>query len=61
LANILIMEKYIFNTYEEAQIALNTVNAYFGLPCGETLNWTDIQEGDGFWFLESDRLGEVLG
>jgi hypothetical protein len=55
------MEKYIFNTYEEAQTALNTVNAYFGLPCGETLNWTDIQEGDGFWFLESDRLGEVLG
>jgi len=55
------MEKYIFNTYEEAQTALNTVNAYFGLPCGETLRWTDIEQGDGFWFLEAERLEEVLG
>jgi hypothetical protein len=59
LENLLIMYKY--NTYEEAQVALEIVNTFFGLPCGETLNWTDIQEGDGFWFLEADRLGEVLG
>ncbi len=59
MENLLIMYKY--NTYEEAQVALEIVNTFFGLPCGETLNWTDIQEGDGFWFLEADRLGEVLG
>ena len=43
--NILIM--YIYNTLEEAQAALEIVNTYFGLPCGETLNWTNIEEGDG--------------
>ena len=59
MANLLIMYKY--NTYEEAQVALEIVNAYFGLPCGETLNWTDIQEGDGFWYLQAERLEEVLG
>ena len=52
---------YIYNTLEEAQAALEIVNTYFGLPCGETLNWTNIQEGDGFWYLEADRLEEVLG
>jgi len=52
---------YKYNTYEEAQTALNIVNAYFGLPCGETLNWTNIEEGDGFWYLSADRLEEVLG
>ena len=57
--NILIM--YIYNTLEEAQAALEIVNAYFGLPCGETLRWTNIEEGDGFWFLQADRLEEVLG
>ncbi len=51
---------YTYNTLEEAQTALDTVNAYFGLPCGETLNWTDIKEGDGFWFLQADRLEETL-
>ncbi len=56
--NILIMYKY--NTYEEAQTSLEIVNTFFGLPCGETLNWTDIQEGDGYWFLQADRLEEVL-
>ena len=57
--NILIMYKY--DTLEEAQASLEIVNTYFGLPCGETLNWTDVQEGDGFWFLQADRLEEVLG
>ena len=52
---------YIYNTYEEAQTALEIVNAYFGLPCGETLNWTNIEEGDGFWYLQAERLEEVLG
>jgi len=61
LDNILTMEKYIYNTYEEAQLALDIVNAYFGLPCGETLNWTNIEEDDGYWFLQADRLDEVLG
>ena len=54
------MVEYKYNTLEEAEIALNTVNNFFGLPCGETLNWTDIQEGDGFWYLSADRLEEVL-
>jgi len=56
------MEEYRYNTYEEAQSALDTVNAYFGLPCGDDcLTWTEIQEGDGYWFLQADRLEEVLG
>ena len=59
--NILIMLGYIYNTLEEAEIALEIVNTYFGLPCGETLRWTDIQEGNGFWYLQADRLEEVLG
>ena len=52
---------YIYNTLEEAEASLETVNTYFGLPCGETLRWTDIQEGNGFWYLSADRLEEVLG
>ena len=52
---------YIYNTLEEAEISLETVNTYFGLPCGETLRWTDIQEGNGFWYLSAERLEEVLG
>ena len=56
------MVKYKYNTLEEAQTALDTVNAYFGLPCGDDcLIWTDIQEGDGYWFLQAERLEEVLG
>ena len=56
------MVEYKYNTLEEAQIALDTVNAYFGLPCGDDcLTWTDIQEGEGYWFLSADRLEEVLG
>jgi hypothetical protein len=52
---------YKYNTYEEAEASLEIVNTFFGLPCGETLNWTDVQAGDGFWFLQADRLDEVLG
>ena len=52
---------YKYNTLEEAQASLEIVNNYFGLPCGETLRWTEVQEGDGFWFLQADRLEEVLG
>lgn len=52
---------YIYNTLEEAEASLEIVNTYFGLPCGETLRWTDIQEGNGFWYLSADRLEEVLG
>jgi len=55
------MEEYRYNTYAEAQTALDTVNAYFELPSGGTLTWTEIQEGDGYWFLQADRLDEVLG
>jgi len=55
------MVGYIYNTLEEAEISLEIVNNYFELPCGETLNWTDIQEGNGFWYLSADRLEEVLG
>jgi len=55
------MVEYRYNTLEEAQSALDTVNAYFGLPCGETLTWTKVKIGDGYWFLEADRLEEVLG
>jgi hypothetical protein len=54
------MEEYRYNTYEEAQTALDTVNAYFELPSGGTLTWTEIQEGDGYWFLQADRLEETL-
>jgi len=52
---------YTYNTLEEAQSALDIVNTYFGLPCGETLNWTNIEQGNGFWYLQADRLEEVLG
>jgi len=52
---------YKYNTLEEAQADLEIVNTFFGLPCGETLNWTNIEEGDGFWYLSADRLEEVLG
>ena len=56
------MVEYIYNTLEEAQAALDTVNAYFGLPCGDDcLTWTEVQVGDGYWFLQADRLEEVLG
>jgi len=55
------MVGYKYNTLEEAEASLVIVNTYFGLPCGETLNWTDIQEGDGFWYISADRLDEVLG
>lgn len=55
------MVGYKYNTLEEAQASLEMVNTYFGLPCGETLTWTDIQEGNGFWFMSADRLDEVLG
>ena len=60
MGNLLIMYKY--NTLEEAQASLEIVNIFFGLPCGEDcLTWTEIQEGDDFWFLQADRLEEVLG
>lgn len=53
---------YIYNTLEEAEIALEIVNTFFGLPCGDDcLRWTDIQEGNGFWYLSAERLEEVLG
>lgn len=52
---------YKYDTLEEAEASLEIVNAYFELPCGETLNWTDVQEGNGFWYLSADRLEEVLG
>jgi len=56
------MVGYIYNTLEEAEISLEIVNAFFGLPCGEDcLRWTDIQEGNGFWYLSAERLEEVLG
>lgn len=53
---------YIYNTLEEAEIALEIVNTFFGLPCGDDcLRWTNIQEGNGFWYLSAERLEEVLG
>ena len=52
---------YKYDTLEEAEASLEIVNAYFELPSGETLNWTDIQEGNGFWYMSADRLEEVLG
>jgi len=52
---------YKYNTIEEAEASLAIVNTYFELPCGETLNWTDVQEGNGFWFMSADRLDEILG
>jgi len=55
------MVGYIYNTLEEAEASLEIVNTYFGLPCGETLRWTEVQEGNGFWYLSGDRLEEVLG
>lgn len=56
------MVEYKYNTYAEAKTALDTVNAYFGLPCGDDcLTWTNIQIGIGYWFLSADRLEEVLG
>lgn len=55
------MVGYKYNTLEEAEISLEIVNTYFDLPCGETLRWTEVQEGNGFWYLSGDRLEEVLG
>lgn len=56
------MVGYKYNTLEEAEASLVIVNTYFGLPCGDDcLNWTIIQEGNGFWFMSADRLDEVLG
>jgi len=52
---------YKYNTLEEAEASLDIVNTYFELPCGETLNWTNIEKGDGFWYMSADRLEEVLG
>ena len=53
---------YKYNTLQEAQIALNQVNTYYELPCGtDCLTWTEVQEGNGFWYLSSERLEEVLG
>ena len=52
---------YIYKTLEEAQAALEIANNFFGLPCGETLNWTNIEVGNGFWYLSADKLEEVLG
>lgn len=53
---------YKYNTLEEAKASLEIVNTYFGLPCGDDcLRWTDIEEGDGFWYMSADRLDEVLG
>ena len=60
MASLLIMYKY--NTLEEAKASLEIVNTFFGLPCGQDcLTWTEVQEGDGYWFLQADRLEEVLG
>ena len=63
MANIWIMILgYKYNTLEEAEASLEIVNTYFGLPCGEDcLRWTDVEEGDGFWYLSAERLEEVLG
>ena len=63
MANIWIMILgYKYNTLEEAEASLEIVNTYFGLPCGEDcLRWTDVEEGDGFWYLFAERLEEVLG
>jgi hypothetical protein len=56
------MVEYKYNTYADAKTALDTVNAYFELPCGDDcLTWTEIQEGEGYWFLSADRLNEILG
>ena len=53
---------YKYNSLEEAEIALAMVNTFFGLPCGEfCLRWTDIEIGNGFWYLSAERLEEVLG
>jgi hypothetical protein len=53
---------YKYNTLEEAQASLEIVNTYFGLPCGDDcLRWTDIEQGNGFWYMSADRLDEVLG
>ena len=55
------MVGYKYNTLEEAEASLEIVNTFFGMPCGETLRWTDIEEGNGFWYLSAERLEEVLG
>lgn len=55
------MEIYKYNTLEEAEIALEQVNTYFGLPDGSTLRWTDIEQYQDFWYLSGDRINEVLG
>ena len=56
------MVGYKYNTLEDAEASLEIVNTFFGLPCGDDcLRWTDIQEGNGFWYLSAERLEEVLG
>lgn len=56
------MVGYKYNTLEEAETALQTVNTYYNLPCGtDCLTWTEVQQGNGFWYLSAERLEEVLG
>lgn len=56
------MVGYKYNTLEEAETALQIVNTYYNLPCGtDVLTWTEVQQGNGFWYLSAERLEEVLG
>jgi len=56
------LKKYIYSTIEEAEEALLLVDNYFGLPQGDDcLTWTEIEEENGYYYLEATRLDEVLG
>lgn len=56
------LEKYIYATLEEAEEALLLVNNYFGLPCGtDCLSWTQVEEENGYYYLEAQQLSEALG
>ena len=56
------MVKYIYSTRQEAEDALLLVNNYFGLPCGDDcLSWTQVEQEFDYYFLQADRLEEVLG
>jgi hypothetical protein len=54
-------KKYKYATLEEAEQALLLVNNYFKLPMERMVSWTTINEEEDYFYLQGERLKEVLG
>jgi hypothetical protein len=56
---------YTFNTEQEAQDAVNTLNIYYGIPVSPdavTQTWCDYYEKEDKWFINYDEsMIPVLG